>query len=283
MDYDPLTMRKLVMPLQRTEAPSLRSAWTKTKEKQLIAIFEEEYGFTHTTGRSLVHLMNEFAEEFYGWHRGDMQIIYQAVDYREPPGRTFGEMPLRPVFLTMTMPEDSTAFERGGLQEMRRHKLIRLAREAYDQGGLLTQQDLAVLLTTSSRTIQRDIKELRMAGIRVPTRGAVHEYGHIPSIRSVCVDQFLCGETVENSAAKCGLSPDMVRRYHRQFTDTVVLYARGYRSDDILDVTGIPEKVIGEFLILYETHKNRRSPHLNQLFTKYTPGIVQRPVPFAPR
>ena len=271
------------MPMQRTEVPSLRSAWTKTKEYQLLAILEEEYGFKHATSRSLVHLMNEFAEEFYGWHRGDMQIIYRAVDMQEPPGRAFGEMPLRPVFLTMSIPEDATAFERGGPQGMRQHKLIRLAREAYDQGGLLTQHDLALLLTTSSRTIQRDIKELRCAGIQVPTRGAIHEYGHIPSIRSACVDRFLCGEGVENTANECGISPEMVRRYHRQFTDTVVLYARGYRADEIIDVTGVPEKVVGEFLILYECHKNRKSPRLNEFFTRYTPGIIQRPVAFGPR
>ena len=271
------------MPMPRTEVPSLRSAWTKTKEYQLLAILEEEYGFKHATSRSLVHLMNEFAEEFYGWHRGDMQIIYQAVDMRQNPGKAFGEMSLRPVFLTMSVPEDATTFENGGLQGMRRHKLIRLAREAYDQGGLLTQHDLALLLTTSSRTIQRDIKELRIAGIRVPTRGAVHEYGHIPSIRSVCVDRFLCGEEIEKTASECGISTDMVRKYLRQFTDTVVLYARGYRADEIIEVTGIPEKVVGEFLILYEIHRNRKCLCLNELFTKYTPGIIQRPVPFASR
>ncbi|KAF1078747.1 DUF1670 domain-containing protein [Methanogenium sp. MK-MG] len=271
------------MPMQRTEVPSLRSAWTKTKEYQFLAILEEEYGFKHPTSRSLVHLMNEFAEESYGWHRGDMQIIYRAVDMREPPGRAFGEIPLRPVLLTISVSEDATAFEKGGLQGMRQHKLIRLAREAYDQGGMLAQHDLALLLTTSSRTIQRDIKELRCAGIRLPTRGAIYEYGHIPSIRSVCVDRFLCGEKVEDTALECGVSTDMVRKYHRQFTDTVVLYARSYRGDEIIDVTGVPEKVVGEFLILYECHKNRKCPRLNEFFTRYTPGTIQRPVPFAPR
>ncbi len=269
--------------MQRTEVPSLRNAWTKTKEYQLLAILEEEYGFKHATSRSLIHLMNEFAEKPYGWHRGDMQIIYHAVDMRGGPGRAIGEIPLRPIFLTISVSDDAVAFERGGLQGMRRHKLIRLARESYDQGGLLTQHDLALLLTTSSRTIQRDIKELRTAGIRLPTRGAIYEYGHIPSIRSVCADRFLCGEDVEDTAIECGVSPDMVRKYHRQFTDTVVLYARSYRANEIIDVTGVPEKVLGEFLIIYECHKNRKSPRLNELFTRYTPGIIQRPTPFAPR
>lgn len=274
------------MPMQRTEVPSLKSAWIKTKEYQLLAILEEEYGFKHVTSRSLIHLMNEFAEESYGWHRNDMQIIHHAVDMREPPGRAFGEMPpLRPVFLTISDPEDAMAFDKGGLQGMRQHKLIRLAREAYDQGGLLTQHDLALLLTTSSRTIQRDIKELRCAGIRLPTRGgAIHEYGHIPSIRTVCVDCYLCNEEVDNTAEECGVSTDMVRKYLRQFSDTVVLYARSYRANEIIEVTGIPEKVVGgEFLILYECHKNQKSLRLKELFTHCTPGIIQRPAPFAPR
>jgi uncharacterized protein DUF1670 len=107
------------MPMQRTEVPSLKSAWIKTKEYQLLAILEEEYGFKHVTSRSLIHLMNEFAEESYGWHRNDMQIIHHAVDMREPPGRAFGEMPLRPVFLTISDPEDAMAFDKGGLQGMR--------------------------------------------------------------------------------------------------------------------------------------------------------------------
>jgi hypothetical protein len=271
------------MLMQRTEVPSLRSAWTKTKEYQLLAILEEEYGFKPATSRSLVHLMNEFAEEPYGWHRGDMQIIYHAVDMRGHSGRAIRELPLVPVFLTISVSEDAVAFETGGLQGMRRHKLLRLAREAYDQGGLLTQHDLALLLTTSSRTIQRDIKEMRTAGIRLPTRGAIYEYGHIPSIRSVCVDRFLCGEDVEDTATECGLSPGMVRKYHRQFTDVVMLYARSYRANEIVDVTGVPEKVLGEFLIIYECHKNRKTPRLNEFFARYTPGTIQRPGPFSPR
>jgi DeoR/GlpR family transcriptional regulator of sugar metabolism len=44
-----------------------------------------------------------------------------------------------------------------------------MASEALDQDGLLTQEDLAVLLCSSRRTIRRDIKELKQQGIDVPT------------------------------------------------------------------------------------------------------------------
>jgi DeoR/GlpR family transcriptional regulator of sugar metabolism len=43
-----------------------------------------------------------------------------------------------------------------------------MASEALDQDGLLTQEDLAVLICSSRRTIRRDIKELKELGIDVP-------------------------------------------------------------------------------------------------------------------
>ncbi len=48
---------------------------------------------------------------------------------------------------------------------LRKHKILRMASEALDQDGLLTQEDLAVLLCSSKRTIRRDIKELKEQGM----------------------------------------------------------------------------------------------------------------------
>jgi DeoR/GlpR family transcriptional regulator of sugar metabolism len=48
-----------------------------------------------------------------------------------------------------------------GTSGLRKHKILRMASEALDQDGLLTQEDLAVLLCSSRITIRRDIKELK--------------------------------------------------------------------------------------------------------------------------
>jgi transcriptional antiterminator len=50
-----------------------------------------------------------------------------------------------------------------GTSGLQKHKILRMAIEALDQDGLLTQEDLAVLLCSSRRTIRRDIKELKYA------------------------------------------------------------------------------------------------------------------------
>jgi len=53
-----------------------------------------------------------------------------------------------------------------GAVALRQSKLMRIAEEAREQGGVLTQEDLGVLLSCDERTIRRDIKQLRTKGIR---------------------------------------------------------------------------------------------------------------------
>ena len=53
---------------------------------------------------------------------------------------------------------------------MTEQRIVRITHEALDQGGLLTQADLAVLLGESPRTIGRRIKALSEEGIIVPTK-----------------------------------------------------------------------------------------------------------------
>jgi DeoR/GlpR family transcriptional regulator of sugar metabolism len=63
-------------------------------------------------------------------------------------------------------------------QALRQYKLMRFATEAYDQGGLLVQEDLALLPNSGRRTIQRDIAYLKKQDVIIPTRGI--NSGHRP-------------------------------------------------------------------------------------------------------
>ena len=64
-----------------------------------------------------------------------------------------------------------------GLAGFRRHRLLRLTKEAYDQDALLNHEDLAVLLTTSPATVKRDIRHLKQNGYFVMTRKTKHDMG----------------------------------------------------------------------------------------------------------
>ena len=70
-----------------------------------------------------------------------------------------------PVWFPLLAEEDRGQFERlseqGQCVELRQRRLMRLYEEARDQGGLLSQEDLAELLMCNVHTIRRDIAELR--------------------------------------------------------------------------------------------------------------------------
>ena len=63
-----------------------------------------------------------------------------------------------------------------------------MTEEAMDQGGVLTQEDLARLLQTGVRTIRRDVAQLRAEGHWVPTRGAVQDTGRGQSHKAKIVE-----------------------------------------------------------------------------------------------
>ena len=101
---------------------ALKNAWLKTKEHQLLRLLEEEYAFDRPVCRSLVHLMHEFAEEYYGWQRGDQQIIYEAVDLREPSGKPMDDLATLPVKLTVCHSDDANVLRKEGLSGLKGHR-----------------------------------------------------------------------------------------------------------------------------------------------------------------
>jgi len=181
------------MPAAGEDTKSLTNTREKTNKQQLYNELEDEYGFPPATCHSLVQLMNEFVEDNYGNLRNDIHIIYHAVRSDEPPEKPLDRLRLIPVLLTISQPDDADILRSQGITGLRKHKLQRLSKEAYDHGGQFVQEDLALLLTTSIRTIQRDIKELREQGIEIHTRGSTKDIGPTVSHKTKIIELYLKG------------------------------------------------------------------------------------------
>lgn len=140
---------------------------------------------------------------------------------------------------------------------LRKHKIIRMANEALDQAGLLTQEDLAVLLCSSKRTIRRDVKELKQQGIDVLTRGTLQDIGPGVTHKSKVVKMWLEGYEYIDIERKTGHSGFSVQRYLSGFSKAVRFYSRGYSLPEIRELTDMSERLTQEYLDLYETCKDR--------------------------
>ncbi|MDQ7029937.1 MAG: tetratricopeptide repeat protein [Ardenticatenia bacterium] len=86
-----------------------------------------------------------------------------------PTGRPLRDDEYVEVIWTVAAPEDE---EVPGKVARRRHRLLRLLREAADQAAAPTVAALAEALGVSARTIKRDLASLRQSGREVHTRGS---------------------------------------------------------------------------------------------------------------
>jgi hypothetical protein len=258
-------MEVVMMPAAGTDTKSLISAWKKTNEQELFNNLKIDYGFSQALARSLVQLMHEHIEANYGNLRGDSQVIYHAVSMQEPPGKSIDQLRLVPVTLTISHPDDAAILKEQGVPGLRKHKLLRFANEAYDQGGLLIQEDLALLLTTSIRTIQRDMQEMRQRGIVVPTRGEIQDIGPTVSHKTKIVELYLKGYEYTEIEQRTRHTGESIKRYISGFSKVVLLSNQGYSIIQIRELTNSSEKVITEYLALYETHKEVGSDRLSQI------------------
>lgn len=71
---------------------------------------------------------------------------------------------LMPLSLTICNEEE---LKNKSLQEIRRQRLMRLLREAKEQGCLLSYKDLKLILLSSLATLKRDVGYMRNKGIEV--------------------------------------------------------------------------------------------------------------------
>jgi len=119
-------------------------------------------------------ILIELIEEVYFSESGLQEITAgqvkkHCVSCTEGPGKELKDCQLTTVILNIFGDTDSLELSsptyKGRSIEMRRRRLMRIASEAKDQGGLLSQEDLSVLLMCDVRTIRRDIQALKAKGI----------------------------------------------------------------------------------------------------------------------
>jgi len=142
-----------------------------------------------------------------------------------------------------------------GLQALRQHRILRLTQEAYDQDGLLTQEDLARLLHVSDRTIRDDVKNLVNDGNTVRTRGYCHDIGRGVSHKTRIIDLYLKGYTYAEIMRKTRHSGHSVKRYVMGFGRLLLLKSRSI--DDVAQLSRLltqSERLTEEYLELFDRY-----------------------------
>jgi hypothetical protein len=164
---------------------------------------------------------------------GQLRLLVVAAT--EPAGKALEDCQKVTVCLTLDAgQEDFQIRVHRGVVGLRRARLLRLASEAREQGGLLSHEDLAFrLLNCSLRTMVRDLNALRRAGVEVPTRGQQQDIGPGQTHRAQAVRLFLQGLEPNKVAHRLYHTLAAIENYLTTFARVVFLARKGYGDDEI--------------------------------------------------
>ena len=189
---------------------------------------------------------------------GQVKLLVAAA--QEPAGKSLEECQKVTVMLTLDAKEDLTSRARDGVTGLRRTRILRLATEALDQGGLLSYEDLAYrLLNCGVRTIVRDIAALRRRGLEVPTRGQQQDIGPGQTHRVQAVRLFLQGKEANEIARQLYHSLSSIENYVTTFARVVFLAQKGYGTDEIAFVIHRSPALVAAYRQLYDEFRTQRS------------------------
>jgi DNA-binding Lrp family transcriptional regulator len=242
----------------------------RTVEEQLYNELVQDYGFPRAICRSLRDLFFSYFDLYLGADRADGQLIFRAIPSDVPPGVKTEEVKTHAVRLTVVSLED-TYYASKSIEELTKQRIVRITNEAFDQGALLTQADLSIILGESPRTIGRRIKELQDENIIVPTRGSRMDIGPGISHKTKIVEMYLHGYNYTDIKRYTRHSSESITRYLKDFSRVMVLHEKGHTLKEIRIITDHSEKLVKEYLELYESFNiEEYKDELEQLRAMYT-------------
>lgn len=146
----------------------------KTPEQIFINSLRKEFELSSTESRGILDLVESClygaVPETVGKNK------YICASQHAKHGKPLVEQEMIEVRLTLNNGvEDLNVLKESGPKALRQLKEMRITEEARDQGGSLTQEDIARVLKMTSRTVRQDLQELRRDGNFIHTRGTDHD------------------------------------------------------------------------------------------------------------
>jgi hypothetical protein len=136
-------------------------------------------------------------------------------------------------------------------RELRLKKIERWTQQAYDQGALLSQLDLAVLLCTSEMTAGQYVREYHNLYNRpLPTRGNVQLIGSGQTHKREIVTLHLKGYLVPAICKTTNHSKESVERYIHDYEAIKLLSSKFDDLDLISRIVRLKPSVVTQYLDL---------------------------------
>lgn len=257
---------------------------SKNARNAIVQKLSHDFNLTPIIAEAFYQQIALYFEEHSNIALSSGEVAYEAVAADEPAGKPIRVA--RKVTVRLKLYDFNSDFEvlaSFGLAGLRRHRLARITRQALDQGALLSYEDLAMLLTTSPATVRRDIYYLRHEGMFIMTRGAKHDMGPGLSHKTIIIDFYFKQYTFTEIEQKTNHSETSVKRYLADFVQVATLFHQGFSPNQIRLISQKSDRLVREYIQLYEIYAQQNNQRLLDLITPQSPGpeAEKKPGPHA--
>jgi biotin operon repressor len=226
----------------------------KTPEAAFLNVLQQEFNFSHRVSRELLATAQEMllgSRSAAAVRPGQVRQV--VVSMKAPFGPPLAEADKVEVTLTVDAgAEDAEVKSRSGGEGLRRAQILRLTEEALEQGGVVTQEDLARALKVSGRTIRRAVRALKTEGYLVHTRGQVKGVGRGQTHKVRIIELWLDRTGYAQIARQTYHAQQSIKRYVSTFLRIVVLHRKGVPVTEVAFLTRSSEKLVNDYLRVYQ-------------------------------
>jgi hypothetical protein len=183
------------------------------------------------------------------------QILFQVISIDTSSNTHLKDSKQTTVTLTLDAGEEDLKIrEKEGVVGLRRHRIHRVSHETFQQGGLLTVEDLANrLFNCGERTICRDLQYFRNNDIILPLRSTIKDMGRAISHRCIIVKEWLGGKEYTEISSNTHHSVPAIKNYISKFKRVVSLAEEGFDTHTIAFLVKLSATVVEEYYKLYRT------------------------------
>ena len=248
----------------QAQLKKVRRLKSKSLKQLLLWRFLNHYGYDkgEVTARAIIEdilglideyfLVTHLDDDLHHLHYG--QLVWMAVPVDEYPGRAkpLSATRMKPVVLSFITESDIDHIAHGfDSMSLRKRRLIRWVDEAFDQGALLTQLDLAILLGVCDAVVSKYVQEIQSQGRLLPTRGNIQDLSGAITHKREIITLYLDGYLTPEIAAKTQHSKEAVDRYIGDYHRVEILWKHGITSlEQITRLSRLSKRVAQQYVDL---------------------------------
>jgi len=280
---------------EQVQLKKIRRLKDKNLHNLLLHRFLNHYGYDkgEITAKAIIDDIIKLIDDYYLvstldddlHHINHGQLVYMAVPVDEYPkrGKAIAQTRVKPVVLSFMTDADIEHLAHGfDSKSLRKKRLARWVDEAFDQGALLTQLDLAILLGVCDAVVSQYVNEIQSEGKLLPTRGNIHDLSGAITHKREIITLYLDGYFTPQIAMKTKHSNEAVDRYIRDYQRVEILWQHGVSNiDQLSQLVRLSKRVVQQYVdLLPDKIKNTISKNKNLDSTEkqtklYLPGEAE--------